>query len=389
MSDKVGIVAVAQTSYEQPEDRWRTQELTYQTVEGVLEETGFTWARDGRGIEGIDATITCSQDHIEGQTISNIPHEMVAGANLKPSVKVDRDGAAAVAMGLVHILSGHYDVVLITACIKESSLNQSIVDNFGFEPIFHRKLGLDFLQAAALQATRYMDKYGISREQCARVVVKNRGNGLRNPYVQFGAELRVEDVLSSEMAAYPITDQEIKPVCDGACTIILAREEKAKKLTSKPVWITGIGQCYDAHNLGERELAESLALEQAAKRACKMAGINEPVRELSLIELSEYYAYQELLWTEGLGLCQRGGGGKFIDSGATQFGGEIPVNPSGGLLSGNPRQVAGLSRVIEGVLQLRGEAGARQVDGATKVLAHGTDGSCGQYHCVVTLEKGF
>jgi len=386
MSDKVGIVAVAQTSYEQPEDRWRTQELTYQTVERMLEETGLTWARDGTGI---DATITCSQDHVEGQTISNIAHETVAGGNLRPAVKVDRDGAAAVALGMVHILSGHYDVVLVTACAKESSLNQSIVDNFGFEPIFHRKLGLDFLQAAALQAMRYMDKYGISREQCARVVVKNRGNGLRNPYVQFGAELRLEDVLYSEMMAYPITAQEIKPVCDGACTIVLAREEKARRLTSKPVWITGIGQCYDAHNLGERELAESLALEQAAKRAYKMAGITKPVKELSLVELSEYYAYQELLWTEGLGLCERGGGGKFIDSGATQMRGKMPVNPSGGLLSGKPREVAGLTNVIECVLQLRREAGKRQIYRASKALAHDTDGPCGQYHCVVTLEKGF
>lgn len=386
MSERVGIVAVAQTSYEQPEDRWTPAELTYQAVLKVLEETGLTWARDGTGI---DSTITCGQDHIEGQTISNMSHEMVAGGHFRPAVKVDRDGAAGVILGMAQILCGHYDVVIVTACLKESGLDQSIVETFGFEPIFHRKLGLDNLQAAALQATRYMNKYGISREQCARVVVKNRSNGVKNPYVQFGANLRVEDVLNSEMMAYPITAMEVKPICDGAIAIILAKEEKAKRLTNKPIWVTGMGQAYDAHNLGERELSVSLALEEAAKRAYKMAGVTDPRKEFSLVELSEYYAYQELLWSEGLGLCQRGEGGKLTDSGATQIDGKMPVNPSGGLLSGNPRQVAGLTRVLECALQLRGEAGERQVDKASKAVAHGTDGPCGQYQCVVTMEKGF
>jgi acetyl-CoA C-acetyltransferase len=234
-----------------------------------------------------------------------------------------------------------------------------------------------------------MDEYDISREQCAQVVVKNRRNGLKNPNVRFGAELQLEDVIGSRMMAYPITSQEIRPACDGACALILAKEEKATRLTNKPVWITGVGQSYDVHFLGERELAESLSLEEAAKQAYRMAGVIDPGKELSLVELSEHYAYQELLWTEGLGLCERGGGGKLIDSGATQVGGKMPINASGGVLSGNPRMVAGLVRVIECALQLRGEAGERQVDGASKALAHGTNGPCGQQHCVVLLEKGF
>ena len=386
MTERVGIVAVAQTKYEAAKPQWRPHELTYQVVEKVLEETGLTFAKDGTGIDG---TLTCSSDHWDGRSISDITHGEAAGAHLRPEEKVCIDGANAVAYGFLQVLSGHYDVVLVTAAIKESKTNGSIIENFAFDPIFHQKIGLDFLQAAALQATRYLYKYDIPREQCAKVVVKNRHNGLKNPYAQLHGEVKLQDVLSSKMICNPITSLEAKPISDGACALILAKEEKAKKLTKKPIWITGIGQCYDTHNLGDRELAVSLALESAAKQACKMAGISEPRKELSLAEVSEHYAYQELLWTEGLGFCGRGEGGKLIDSGATEIGGEIPVNASGGVLSGNPRMVAGMARVIECVLQLRGEAGERQINGARIALAHGADGPCGQQHCVLILEKGF
>ena len=104
-------------------------------------------------------------------------------------------------------------------------------------------------------------------------------------------------------------------------------------------------------------------------------------------EISEQYAYQELLWSEGLGLCAKGEGGKLIDSGKTQMGGELPINPSGGMLSGLPVCVAGMQRVVEAALQLRGEAGPRQVAGAKRALAHGVDGPAGQLQCVVTLEN--
>ena len=386
MRERVGIVALAQTTYEGAHDRWRSHELTSHTVEKVLEETGLTWAKDGTGI---DATVTSNNWLMEGRAIANVTHGDVAGAHLRTEVKVSTEGINAVAFAMIQILSGHHDVILVTTCCKESNTNQSIVDNFSFEPIFHQKLGLDFLQAAALGQTRYMHRYGVSREQCAEVVVKNRKNGLANPNVRFGAKVSTKDVMNAPFLAYPITSQETRPVCDGACTLILAKEEKAKKLTNKPVWITGIGQSYDTHFLGDRELAEPRSLQAAAKQAYKMAGVSNPRKELNLVELCEHYAYEELLWTEGLGLCGPGEGGKLLESGATQIGGAIPVNPSGGVLSGNPRLVAGMVRVVEAALQLRGEAEKRQVDGTRRALAHGSNGPCGQEHCVLILEKGF
>ena len=118
-----------------------------------------------------------------------------------------------------------------------------------------------------------------------------------------------------------------------------------------------------------------------------MAGITNPLREIDVAEICEQYSYQELLWTEGLGFCGGGDGGKLVDAGVTSMGGELPVNPSGGMLSGNPTMVAGMTRVTEATLQLRGEAGGRQIPGAKTALAHGFTGACGQHHCVLVLEK--
>ncbi len=123
---------------------------------------------------------------------------------------------------------------------------------------------------------------------------------------------------------------QIAPDTDGAVAMIMASEKKALEITKNPVWVKGIGTCYDAHYLGDRDLSDVMALERAAARAYKMAGINDPCKEISVIELGDEFSYQELLWLEGLGLCGRGRAGALTESGATALSGPIPVNPSGG-----------------------------------------------------------
>jgi acetyl-CoA C-acetyltransferase len=311
--------------------------------------------------------------------------QRVVGAHLSHEDKVCEDGINAVYAGMAHILSGYHDIVLVVAHMKESQAEKSVIENAAFDPILLRQLGLDFTIAAALQAKRYMYKYGVTAEQCAKVVVRDYANAKRNPFAQQAKDLTVEDVLGSKMLVSPLRLLDTKPVSDGACALILAREDKAKKLTPKPVWILGVSSCYETHYLGDRDLAECDALIKAAKKAYKMAGIKNPLRQIDLAEITAEYSYQELLWMEGLGFCGRGEGGKLIDSGITRMGGKLPVNPSGGVLPGNPNGVAGLARVAEAVLQLRGEAGERQVKGARIALAHGATGICGQHHCVMIL----
>ncbi|MCJ7520924.1 MAG: thiolase family protein [Dehalococcoidia bacterium] len=378
MTERVGILAVGQTRYHPERSDASEEELAYEAIKPVLEETGLT-------LSDIDSAVTCSQDFWDGRTISNMNVQRVVGAHMGHEDKVAEDGINAVYVGMAQVLSGHQDIVLVVAHTKESQAEKSLVENAAFDPALMRPLGLDFLSAAAMQAKRYMYKYGVTAEQCAKVAVKNRGNAKNNPFAQEPLDITIEDVLSSKILSSPIRRLDTKPISDGACAMILATEKRARKLTKKPVWILGASNCYETHYLGDRDLAECDALTKAAKKAYSMAGIKNPLREIDIAEISEEYTYQELLWMEGLGFCGRGDGGKLIDRGVTRVNGKLPVNPSGGVLSGNPVGVSGMTRVAEAVLQLRGEAGGRQVNGVQIALAHGVTGICGQHHGVMIL----
>jgi acetyl-CoA C-acetyltransferase len=387
MARKVAIIAAAQTRYKARKLSSDDSELVWEVVEKVTQDTGLTWADRVTSGFGIDSIVSCSEDTWDATVISNFRVQRELGAHGMPETKVLADGTQAVYLAMIEILSGRYDVVLAAGHRKESVTVRSIVENCGLDPIYMRPLGLDYLVAAAMQAKRYMYKYGTNEEQCAKVVIKNRKNGKNNPYAQLHEEVTLQDVLSSQVIAEPIKLLDAKPVSDGACAMILASEEKAKKITSKPVWVTGIGNCYDLHYLGDRDLADCGSLEMAAKRAYAMAGIKDPKREIDVAEICDEYSYQELMWSEGLGFCEKGKGGELIDSGATRMGGQIAINPSGGLLSGVPSGVAGMSRVAEAFLQLRQEAVGRQIEGAKIALAQGATGACGQSQCVIILSK--
>jgi acetyl-CoA C-acetyltransferase len=380
MAERAGICSVGQTRYHPDRADVSEGELAFEAIKQALEETGLT-------LSDVDSAVSCSQDFWDGRTISNMNIQPFVGAHLGHEDKVAEDGLNAVYCGMAQVLSGHHEIVLVVAHMKESQAEKPLIENAAFDPITMRQLGMDFLAAAALQARRYMYKYGVTAEQCAKVAVKNRGNAKNNPFAQEPMDIAVEDVLGSKLLASPIRTLDTKPISDGACAMILAPEKRAKKISRKPVWILGASNCYEAHYLGDRDLADCAALTKAAQRAYKMAGVQNPFREIDVAEISEEFTYQELLWMEGLGLCDRGEGGRLIDSGKTQMGGRLPVNPSGGMLSGNPNGVAGMTRVAEAVLQLRGEAGKRQVEGAGIALAHGVTGICGQHQAVMILGK--
>jgi len=381
MADRVGIVGIHQTKYEPRKIFDSYPELVFEVSSQVLAETGLT-------IEDLGQIITNSTDFWDGRTISNRTVSEACGSVLRSESKVSMDGSFAVFYAAMRILSGCYDSCLLVSHCKMSEGSPHLINNAMFDPLYQRIMGFDELSTCALQANRYMYKYGITEEQCAKVAVKNLKNGNRNPYAHRAMEVTVGQVMGSRMLANPIKELEAYPITDGACAMILAVEDKARKWTSTPVWIAGIASRMDSFYLGDRDLAEVVALELAAQKAYQMAGITNPRKEIDLVELSDYYSYQELLWLEGMGFCQRGAGGKMIDEGLTALDGELPVNPSGGILSGNPITVAGTVRVAEAALQLMGRAGERQVDGVQKALAQGHWGPCGQGQCVVVLEKG-
>jgi len=388
MSQRVAIVAVAQTKFEASKSALWQGDLAYEVIEDVLQQTGLTYQDRTSNELAIDRILTSAEDHFVGRTCSSFwIHHYLGGFRMSHD-NISADSIFAIYHAVIDILSGHYHTVLVVTWNKESEAYRPAIENCYFDHIYLQPLGLDYLLASALQAQSYMDRYGVTREQFAKAAVRNRSNARDNPYAQEPLEISVNDILNSRMLASPISVLDSKPpVSDGACALILTTEDRAKKLTDRPIWVRGIGNCFGVHYLGDRNLADCDSLTGAARSAYAMAGILDPLREIDVAEISEEYSYQELLWSEGLGFCEKGKGGAFLEAGTWRTPGRLQINPSGGILAGNPLGVAGSVRVAETVLQLKGEAGARQVEGATWGLAHGFTGACGQSHCVMILSN--
>jgi acetyl-CoA C-acetyltransferase len=378
MPEKVAIVAVAQNAGAESKDNFYDQ--AYVVTKEVLDKVGL--ARDDLG-----TIVSASSDIYHGGiSCANSYYWETTGAFLKNASRQDGESMFAFFYGVMRILTGHYDTALIISLCKGSENPENDACTFMYtDPFYTRGLGLQETMAAALQMRLYMERYGVSEEQCAKVAVKNLQNALGNPYAHKKGRYTVDDILNSERILDPLTAMQVAPKSEGIVAMLLASEKKAKELTDKPVWFKGYGSSLDSFYLGDRDLLDG-QLKNAAERAYKMADISNPRKEIDLAEITEPYAFQELLWCEDLGFCGTGKGGEFIESGATQKDGDLPVNPSGGVLANNPYVSRGLQRVVEATLQLRGEAGERQVDKEVKTaLAHGTHGFAGQCHAVAIL----
>lgn len=377
MAARVGIVEVAQGVGEASKDN--LYEEIYKITKEVLDKAGLT-------IKDVDTVVSAASDTFTGISCANAYYWDSTAAFLKNGSRQDGESLFAFYYAVMRIMTGHYDTALAIGICKgsEHPETDSITTLFG-DPFSQRPLGLCESVAAAFQMRLYMERYGITEEQCAKVAVKNLSNALRNPYAHRKRRYTVEDILNSERIVDPLTAKQCAPKSDGIVALLLASEDKAKQLTNKPVWFKGFGSCLDTFFMGDRDLLGG-TLKTAASMAYKKAGIAHPGKEIDLAEITEPYAFQELLWCEQLGLCGEGEGGKLIDSGRTQMDGDIPVNASGGVLANNPYISRGLQRVAEAVLQLKGQAGERQVEKKVKTaLAHGTTGFAGHCHAVAIL----
>ncbi|MEM4721950.1 MAG: hypothetical protein QXT73_07835, partial [Candidatus Methanomethylicaceae archaeon] len=249
-------------------------------------------------------------------------------------------------------------------------LTLSEMVTFAMDPIYNRPLKESPHAVAGLEMARFMYETGTTREQIAKVVVKNRRNALTNPYAGHGVLVDIDYVLNSEVVSYPLTQMDIAPHSDGAVVVVLAEEETAKALTDKPIWIRGIGWCSDTPGLETRNWGEAVYAQIAAEMAYKMAGIRYPRKEIDFAEVNDEFSYKELQHLEAMRIFRKGEAGPFTAMGGTEINGEFPVNPSGGCLGvGNLYELNGGLKVLEVVRQLRGEAGKNQVKNATTGLA--------------------
>jgi acetyl-CoA acetyltransferase len=279
-------------------------------------------------------------------------------------------GSTAIREAFFAVGEGRYDIALVVGVEK---MVRGVLGGAGEEGSLERELGLNVMPARyALKANRHMHDYGTTRQQMAKVSVKNHRNGCINPYCHYQKEFTVEEVLASRMICDPITLLQCCPTSDGAAAAVVCAENVIGRYNSKPkIFVAGSAL------QTEKYRDDSDLTARTANVAYEMAAMGP--RDIDFAEVHDAFTIGEILHCESLGFCARGEGGLLVDSGRTEIDGDIPVNPSGGLQSrGHPLGMTGVAQVCEAVWQLREEAGKRQVASPRAGLTHtqGAGGVC-------------
>jgi acetyl-CoA C-acetyltransferase len=352
-------------------------------------------AIDDAGIDRIDSVVVgsmASGGFADQEHVGNLLADSL-GMGPIPAMRVEAacaSGGMALRAGFAEVAGGMSDVVLVTGVEKMTDVpgdRATTILARATDQEYEAFHGVTFPGLNAMIARAYMHKYGATSEQLAAVAVKNHQHGTLNPLAQFRMPLTIEGVLNSPMVADPLHMMDCAPMSDGAAAVILCPLEMAKSLSDRePVRISGIGAGTDRIALYRHEdLTRLPAAAAAAKVAYAMAG--KGPEDIDVAELHDAFTIMEICSLEELGFAEIGRGAEAAPSGITALGGNIPVNPSGGLKSkGHPVGATGVSQVAEIVTQLRGEAGDRQVANARTGLAENIGGSGGTV-TVTILEK--
>ncbi|MEM3857019.1 MAG: thiolase domain-containing protein [Thermoprotei archaeon] len=363
------------------------KDLAFEASRAALDSAGLE-------IKDVDSVVVGSApDAFDGQHMKGEYLLDGAGATLKPYTRVYVGGGTGVfvpAAAWWHVASGMSDIVLAVGEEKMSPLQPH--PQYAFWSIFdhtiERPLGVTLLWIFSLEMQRYMHVYGIKEEEIAEVAVKNKRNAIDHPAAQLPGRITVDDVMKSEVICRPVKRLDVSPTSDGAAALILASEDVAKKITDDPVWITGVGWNVDTSYWTNRDLSYPAYLEKAAKMAYSMAKVDNPRKQIDFAEVYDPFDYKELHHMEGLQLADRGKAAELTKQGVTQRDGDLPINPSGGLLGvGNPIAAAGVMKVAELFWQLRGEAGKRQVKKPVKRGLAQAWGDLMQVGTVVIMER--
>jgi len=365
MNERVAIVGVGWSGFRLKSPDVSYKELMYDAAVRAYADAGVDPRRD------IESFVTVAEDFHEGTSIFDeyVPDQL--GAVLKSMHTITGDGLHGLAAAYMLVRTGQFDIVAVEGHSKASNiLTLPEITAHAQDPVLNRPLRFNTHFVAGLEMNRYLHDTGTTREQCAAVVAKNRFNALSNPSAPFGADLTVNDIFYGPPLSWPLGRRESSEHADGAIVMVLASANAAKRLSDTPIWIHGIGWINGSASLESREWGQVPYLEQAAKMAYSQAGVNNPINVVDFAEVDDTYAYKELQSLEALGFCGPGEAGELTLDGFTQPDGELPVNVSGGSLGwGHLLDATGLGRALEVVLQLRGQAGTRQLEDVEVGLA--------------------
>jgi acetyl-CoA C-acetyltransferase len=377
------IVGIGHSKFGKRNDA-SVEELAFEAFEQALEDAKLST----KDIEA--SVIGSSPEYHKQRSLAGAIAEYL-GINPQPTYLVEAacaSGSAAIRTGYLGIKSNLYNIIAVIGVQKMLELTtpeilalMGRVGNVKWESGF----GITFPGYYALYAKAHMQKYGTTEEHLAMVAVKNHYYGMLNPNAMFQKEITLEKALSSQIIASPLKLYDCCANADGAACVILANEEKARKLTDTPIKLAGMGCASDTISIISRaSLTSFRSSVEASRQAYKQSKL-EP-KDINLAEVHDCFTIAEIIAYEDLGFCEKGEGGKFIAEKQTYLDGKIPVNVDGGLKAkGHPVGATGVSMAVEIVKQLRGEAGKRQVNNAEIGLTHNI-GGIGQY-CFVTIYR--
>jgi acetyl-CoA acetyltransferase len=379
MGRKVYVVGVGMTKFEKPGVRaWDYPDMAKESGTKALEDAGIPYEEVEQAVVGYCyGESTCGQRSVYGLGLTGIP---VYNVNNNCAT-----GSTALFMGKQLIAGGIADCVLALGFEKmeKGSLGVKYTDRInpldrhvntmvklrGFEtsPVAPQIFGN--------AGREHMERYGTKPEQFAKIGLKNHRHSVNNPYSQFQDEYTLEEILAAPMVHEPLTKLQCCPTSDGSGAVVLASEEFVRRhsLEEKAVEIMGQTMVTDTPETFDQSSSIALIGSEMTRRAAQKVYEETGVgpEDVDVIELHDCFSTNELITYEALGLCGEGEGGKLIDEGAVTYGGRVVVNPSGGLISkGHPLGATGLAQCSELSWQLRGEADARQVQGAKIALQH-------------------
>ena len=363
------VVGVGQTKYSSTRGDVSIAGLCREAAGRALEDAGMTW----RDIDAV--VIGKAPDMFEGVMMPELYLADALGAAGKPMLRVHTAGSVGGSTALVAaslVQGGIHQRVLTVAFEKQSESDAmwALSRPMPFAPPTLAGAGGYF----APLIRSYIRRSGAPDHIGIMVGVKDRQNALRNPYAHLQIEdISFEKVAESPMLWDPIRYLETCPSSDGACAMVLVDEPTAGR-SPDPAWIVGTAMRSEPTMFAGRDAVNPRAGRDCAADLYAQAGITDPRRQIDCAEIYVPFSWYEPMWMENLGFAAEGEGWKMTDSGATAFDGDLPVNPSGGVLSSNPIGASGMIRFAEAALQVRGKAGEHQVAGAGQALGHAYGG---------------
>ncbi len=324
----------------------------------------------GQGFESFEHQANTAAGISNDYGFSNIPSTRIES--------VSASGGAALRQAVLGLMSGAYDVVICGGVEKmtERQTPEALeIISMASERYFEQWNGATLTSLNALAARVHMQQFGTSEEDLAMVAVKNHRNAFDNPKAFFHKTITVDDVLSSRPISTPLKLLDCSPICDGASAVALCKLEVASRYDDLPISIIGSAEASDSDFIFREELTSFRATKVASKDAYQMSGISP--RDLDFAEVHDAFTINELIAYEDLGFCDKGKGGKLIESHETDLNGRLPVNVSGGLKAkGHPVGSSGCGQAYEVYSQMKGlTAPSRSLRDPKIALTHSMGGA--------------